>query len=110
MPWCWPAPRYPPAKRTWLPALLNSLLGAEATPWRRSPLPSLVLASPRSAGSWRKRPEGLLPRAIFWGVNPAYSFPLPDLWKVAAAKIRSRPDRPHTRSETAIGTAMSSFQ
>jgi molybdopterin-containing oxidoreductase family iron-sulfur binding subunit len=66
--------------------LINSMLGAEGSTVEAGQSPALAsLAEFR--GLLEEAARGTFAAAIFWGVNPSYAFPLPDLWKVAAAKI-----------------------
>ena len=69
--------------------LLNTILGAEGNTIDRSlalPAPDLLTYS--ELGSLLQRASrGDFAAAIFWGANPAYSFPDAALWKGAVSRI-----------------------
>ncbi len=69
--------------------LLNSMLGAEGYTQDATLAPSLQapITCSELQGLLQEAAQGGLAAAIFWGANPAFSFPDTSLWKSAAAKI-----------------------
>ena len=68
--------------------LLNAMLGAEGhTVDASSSVAEPLSGSDAVAQALREAQEGKFGAAIFWQVNPAYSFPDAKLWKAAVAAI-----------------------
>ena len=80
--------------------LLNAMLGSEAVAVRAAE----PLATVRDLESAVKgMAEGRYAAAIFWDVNPAYTFPQAKAWKEAVAKVPFRAWIGQVEDETAFG-------
>jgi molybdopterin-containing oxidoreductase family iron-sulfur binding subunit len=72
--------------------LLNTMLGAEGHTVDASLAPpaSELLTFAGLGDLLREAAQGRFATAVFWGTNPAFSFPQASLWKEAAARIPAK--------------------
>jgi Fe-S-cluster-containing dehydrogenase component len=70
-------------------ALLNRMLGAEGNTveWSMTPSSPGLVTNAELEKLLKEAAQGKFTLGIFWGTNPAYSFPNATLWKQAVSKI-----------------------